>query len=338
MAHALGEYCLLNDFSPYDVEVFDYEDHGKFYKGAKPDLEMSTCVDGYVDFVEHLFKKCELTGIEASGEIIVNDTFKLAGTSDAYGYEEAPKTLHIVDYKHGMGIPVSAEKNKQLMCYALIMIHKLGLSPDTVALHVYQPREQTGLRDEPLDTWYVSKKELDIFFKSIVKVANQVEGGEISHDVGDYCRWCPNLSKCEEVYTEGERLGKLGDPKDFSTKDLAKALVLIRSLSTLSDTVKAEAVRRLETSQGVPGFKLVRGNGSRAWHDPVEAGEALVERIGEEAYTKTLLSVKQAEDKIGKKKIDELWVRYPGKARVAHESERGKSIAPSIEDVLNDLM
>ena len=44
----------------------------------------------------------------------VEDSF---GTGDCVIV--ADETLQVIDYKHGVGVLVSAEKNPQMMCYAL---------------------------------------------------------------------------------------------------------------------------------------------------------------------------------------------------------------------------
>jgi len=337
-AHALAEHCLVNKISPLDVEKFDYENYGEYFKDAEPDDTMAACIEGYVDFVEGLIAKSDYHEIEGTYKTVVAGDLMLTGTYDALTYEKEISLLNVIDLKYGMGLPVSAENNKQLMCYALLACFKTGITPKTVAIHVYQPRDLNGVRDDPLDTWYMKYEDLQDYYREIVKVAKNVDAGKIEYCIGDFCRWCKALTKCPKVYSEVKRLTNLGEAKNFTSEDLSTALTLVRALSKLDEGVKAEARRRLESAKPVPGYKLVNGNGSRKWLDEEDAKDELEERLGEKAYApRKLLSVTKAEALVGKEELKEYWHKLPGKPRVAHESEKGKSITPSVDDVLNDI-
>ena len=53
-------------------------------------------------------------------------------------------TMHVIDYKHGLGILVSAEDNPQMKCYALGALELFDdiYDIDTVSMTIYQPRRQ----------------------------------------------------------------------------------------------------------------------------------------------------------------------------------------------------
>ena len=75
------------------------------------------------------------------------------GTSDAILI--AGGTMHVIDYKHGLGILVSAVENPQMKCYRL---GALGLFDgiydiDTVSMRIYQPRRQN------ISTFEISKDD-----------------------------------------------------------------------------------------------------------------------------------------------------------------------------------
>ena len=63
----------------------------------------------------YFFKEQHLE-MEIGGEFI-------EGTPDVYGYDEASKTLHIIDYKTGRSYVV-AENNDQLLAYAMLVMHR----------------------------------------------------------------------------------------------------------------------------------------------------------------------------------------------------------------------
>lgn len=63
------------------------------------------------------------------------------------------------------------------------------------------------------------------------------------------------------------------DPTKMDDKELAQILDAAPLLEQLIKGVKAEVKARLERGVPVPGYKLVRGNGSRAWKLPSEEME-----------------------------------------------------------------
>ena len=60
------------------------------------------------------------------------------GTSDAILISDG--TMHVIDYKHGLGILVSAEDNPQMKCYALGALELFDdiYDIDTVSMIIYQ--------------------------------------------------------------------------------------------------------------------------------------------------------------------------------------------------------
>lgn len=55
--------------------------------------------------------------------------------------------MHVIDYKHGLGILVSAEDNPQMKCYALGALELFDdiYDIDTVSMTIYQPDARTFL-------------------------------------------------------------------------------------------------------------------------------------------------------------------------------------------------
>lgn len=86
--------------------------------------EMEDCADGYCAFVmEEVAKARERC---ADPLVLVEqrlDYSRYVGIEGSFGTGDcvivSDGLLHIIDYKHGLGVLVSAEKNSQLSCYAL---------------------------------------------------------------------------------------------------------------------------------------------------------------------------------------------------------------------------
>ena len=68
----------------------------------------------------------------------------------------ADDVLQIIDYKHGPGVLVSAEKNPQMMCYALGVLELFDGIYDinSIQMIIFQPRR------ENVSTYNISKEEL----------------------------------------------------------------------------------------------------------------------------------------------------------------------------------
>ena len=106
------------------------------------------------------------------------------GTMDA-GWV-AGTTLYCSDLKYGMGEPVSAERNRQQMLYALGYWHFKGRpAVEKIVVCIDQPRAG-GLK-----FWECSLKELLSFGDVVESVWNQIQSGDtefVPTDKG--CRWC----------------------------------------------------------------------------------------------------------------------------------------------------
>ena len=68
----------------------------------------------------------------------------------------ADGTLRVIDYKHGLGVLVSADENPQMQCYALGALELFDdiYDIDTVSMTIYQPRRQN------VSTYEISKDDL----------------------------------------------------------------------------------------------------------------------------------------------------------------------------------
>jgi hypothetical protein len=129
--------------------------------------EMQECAEGYRDAVLDLYNQLKLRSPDAHLYVEQEISFEEYvpggfGTSDCVIIGDGE--MLVVDYKHGNGVPVSAEGedgkgNPQLKCYALGAY--LAFSPlyniEKVTLVIYQPRignfSQFSLPVEALLTW-----------------------------------------------------------------------------------------------------------------------------------------------------------------------------------------
>ena len=105
-------------------------------------------------------------------------------------------TLSITDYKHGKGVPVSAENNPQMRLYALGALKRYksvyGGSIKKVCMTIDQPRIQTEPSSET-----ITVEELLAWGESIKPVAAKAYMGLGAFCPGEHCRFCRGKAKCK---------------------------------------------------------------------------------------------------------------------------------------------
>ena len=139
-AHALCEYKLRKLLGMEVQNPLDTPVGLQYY-----DNTMEDAATGYAAFVlellEEIRKSCPdpIVMVEQRLDFSrwVKDGF---GTGDAVIVADG--TLHVIDFKYGTGVPVSAEGNSQMRLYALGAVDMFGelYDIDTVVMTIYQPR------------------------------------------------------------------------------------------------------------------------------------------------------------------------------------------------------
>ena len=214
-------------------------------------------------------------------------------------------TLHVFDYKHGQGVPVSAENNPQLSLYGYMayMSHH-DLPVKNVELHIVQPRADNT------NAWKTTVEHLCTWFDEIVqpqaeRVIEICETGK--YTLEDFtvtksgCRFCKAKAACpamtREVSTELDLPRVLTVPD--STEKLARLLDFKPVAEAYFDAVEKKVFDLLSNGQSVPGFKLVSGRpGNRKWTDSAQALDELKKaklKMSEYYKTPEVISPSQAE-------------------------------------------
>jgi hypothetical protein len=120
----------------------------------------------------------------------------------------------------------------------------------------------------------------------------------------------------------------------MSGEDVVKVLNISSVFSSWAAEVEAYAQSVLERGGSVPGYKLVAKRAIRQWADVEDAAAQLENILGEEAFTKKLLSVAQAEKVLKKMKLElsEDMVTKPDNGlTIAPVSDKRKEVVPFIE-------
>lgn len=162
--------------------------------------EMEDCADGYCAFVmEEVAKARERCSdplvlveqrLDYSRYVGIEDSF---GTGDCVIVSDG--LLHIIDYKHGLGVLVSAEQNSQLSCYALGALDLFDgiYDIERVSLTIYQPRR------ENVSTYTMSREELLAWAKTVLAPAAKLAyEGKGEFKAGEHCQFCKAKATCRK--------------------------------------------------------------------------------------------------------------------------------------------
>ena len=162
--------------------------------------EMEDCAEGYCSFV--MEQVAEAKKSCADPLVLVEqrlDYSRYVGIEGSFGTGDcvivSDGLLHIIDYKHGLGVLVSAEKNSQLSCYALGALDLFdGIYDITeVSLTIYQPRR------ENISTYTMSKDELLTWADTVLSpTAKLAYDGKGDFKAGDHCQFCKAKANCRK--------------------------------------------------------------------------------------------------------------------------------------------
>lgn len=255
--------------------------------------------------------------------------------------------LIITDYKHGKGVPVSAQDNPQMLLYAL------------GALKLYRPiygdmiRRVSTYIDQPrLDSYdgaSMTVEELLAWGESIKPKAAAAFMGTGEFAPGEWCRFCRAKAKCRARANQNTALEDFKDciplgrsipmqteydatgfkPSNCLTdEEIGALLVRAEGLVAWYNDLKEYALVACLNGKTIPGWKAVEGRSTRAWTDQDAALEALMAGGVEEAiiYDRVPKTLAQLEKVIGKQRFGELVggmiTKSPGKPALAAESDK----------------
>lgn len=256
---------------------------GKVYFGITVDREMAACVQEFIDYV------AGIPGDDYNERKVYYTEYAMGGfgTMDAAKAQE--RRAHIIDLKFGEGVQVFAEKNTQLMLYALGFYLTYGwmYELEDFVLTVFQPRLSH------VDSWVITLSDLLKWAETDLRAAVKatLDPGAPSK-AGEWCRFCKFRRVCEirgRSITQ-EMVGELDDldaktgmfPRPARlTQDQVVRILRVRSqaLQWLKD-VESHALSLLAHGEDLGGYKLVEGRSDRRWaHDDEVVAEALREHF-----------------------------------------------------------
>lgn len=258
VAHAVGERCLGDWKSPeyyeglwgdQDGDLYDTEEEARAAVGSagmifEVDEEMIEAVKVYhrtVVKLDRKFKEEYPKTYKRKTAMMIEHKFDLSwlrpemfGTNDLCMFVPG-EILHVLDYKHGMGLVVEVEDNSQLLYYALGALHSLcwdeiaeeydaDLMPREVVLTVVQPRASHP--DGPVRSWTVDPTYiLEDFKAALADAADLARGEKPPLKTGPWCEknFCRAKGICPALEQRTfDDLGEAFEEFDFDEFDVDK--------------------------------------------------------------------------------------------------------------------
>lgn len=339
LAHELAEMKVRNYFYTKD---FGKRKLSSGIKKLKENPmwqdEMMGYTDDYLEYIKGVAlalqsepyvvieKKVDLTNYVPDG----------SGTADCillYG-----DTIHVIDFKYGKSPDgrVSAEKNPQMMLYALgaYDAYKMFYPIQNIRMTIVQPRLSDGISE-----WACSLGELldfGAYVKDRAVLALSGDGEFVPSQKA--CKYCRARGQCHARAQNNVALafvsGKL--PPLITTEEAGRYLEQGEDIAKWLSDLQEWALKECLAGKDVPGWKAVAGRSTRSWTDMDKAFGALEASGIDPAllWERKPLTLAQVEKIVGKKEfqacVGDYVVRSAGKPTLAKTSDQRPAITNKI--------
>ena len=318
-------------------EVIDPTENLTYY-----DAEMQNCAEEYRNYV--------LEQIEAAKEFCKDPQVMIEQRLDFSRWVEngfgtgdcvivADEVLQIIDYKHGLGVLVSAGDdehggNSQMMCYALGALEVFGDIYDInqIKMTIFQPRR------ENISTYTISRDNLLKWANEVLAPTAQLAYvGEGEFKAGGHCQFCKVKATCRKRAEYNLELAKYDFemPATLDDTEIAAILEKVDEMISWGNDIKEYALQQAQSGVHLEGWKVVEGRSNRKHTDEAAVAFA-VKDAGFDPYEKKLLGVTAMSALLGKKKFEELLggliYKPPGKPTLVPESDKRPAMNTAIED------
>ena len=282
-AHALCEYKLRRALG---MEANDPTENLTWFNE-----EMDDCANSYVAYV--------LEQVEAANQTCADPVILIEQRVDFSRWVEsgfgtadciiiADGTLQICDYKHGLGVLVSAEMNPQMQCYALGALELFDgiYDIDTVRMTIYQPR-----RDN-ISTYVLPKDELYHWADELLKpTADLAFAGDGNFLCGEWCAFCKAKHDCRARAETNMELARYDFklPPLLTDEEVEEILARIDDLVSWASDIKEYALQQAISGKEWSGWKLVEGRSNRKYTNDSAVADA-ISKAGFDPYEHISLS------------------------------------------------
>lgn len=310
------------------------------------DREMQECAEGYANFVMEEYEAIRQTCKDA--EVMVEQRIDYSkwvkdgkGTADIIIVSDG--MAEIIDYKHGLGVIVSAESeefggNPQLLCYSLGMLNLFDgiYDIDTIKMAIFQPR-----RDN-VSTYTISKADLLKWAEEVLKpIAALASEGTGQFKAGDHCQFCKVKATCRKRAEYNLEMAKydFAMPDELDDTEIDIILTKVEQLISWGNDVKEYALAQALQGTDYEHFKVVAGRSNRRYTSEEAVAKAVTE-AGFDPYEKKLLGITAMTSLLGKAKFAELLgdltCKQQGKPTLVNKTDKRPALKNSAKEDFND--
>ena len=301
--------------------------------------EMEDCAAGYAAYVSELLETAKQTCADPVVMIEQRVDFS-RWVKEGFGTADciiiADGVLNICDYKNGQGCLVLAERNPQMMLYALgaLEIFDGIYDIDTVRMTIYQPRKSN------ISVYEMDKADLYEWANSeLTQKAQLAYEGQGSFSCGEWCRFCKAKAECRERAEANLALARyeFQTPALLADEEIADILGKVDALTAWASDVKEYALQQAISGTAFPGWKLVDGRSNRRYTSEA-AVAAAVEGAGFDPYERKVLGITAMQKLLGKSRFEELLALYIEKPQGKPTLVRSSDKRPEWNTAKNDFM
>ena len=301
--------------------------------------EMEDCAAGYATYVSELLETAKQAC--ADPVILIEQRVDFSRwVQDGFGTADciviADDILNICDYKNGKGCLVLAERNPQMMLYALgaLEIFDGIYDIDSIRMTIYQPRKSN------ISVYEMEKSDLLEWANTeLTEKAQLAYAGQGEFHCGEWCRFCKAKAECRERAEANLALARYDfePPALLSDTEIADILDKVDALTAWASDVKEYALQQAVNGTVFPGWKLVEGRSNRRYTSEA-AVAAAVEGAGFDPYEKKILGVTAMQKLLGRSRFEELLTPYIEKPQGRPTLVRSSDKRPEWNTAKNDFM
>ena len=273
--------------------------------------EMDKCSDDYAEYITEIVETEKADG--NTPVVLIEQELDFSSyVPDGFGTGDciiiSGSTVYVMDFKFGQGLKVDAEKNSQMMCYAIGAYEALKDIYDikTVVMTIFQPRR------ENISTYTVTTEELlDWANNVLAPTAKLAYNGEGDFAPGDHCQFCKVKFTCRARAEYHTKLLSMDfkEPELLTTGEIAEVLKVAETLTTWVDEVKQYALGRAMKGVRIDGYKIVAGRANRKITNEKKVVKILTD-AGYDVLETKLKNITTLEKMLGKKRFNELVGSY----------------------------
>lgn len=306
------------------------------------DAEMQECAEGYASFVMEEYERakqtCPDTAVLIEQKVDFSPWVK-GGTGTADCILLADGMAEVIDYKHGLGIMVSAESeefggNPQLMCYCLGVLEMFDgiYNIDTIKMSIYQPRR------ENVSTYTMSKADLLQWANgTLAPAALLAQEGKGEFQAGNHCQFCKVKAACRKRAEYNLELARYDFemPATLEEHEIDAILLKADQLISWASDVKEYALNQALQGTDYSHFKVVEGRSNRKYTNEDDVAKTVM-AAGYDPYEKSILGITAMSKLLGKKKFNELLgsliCKPQGKPTLVSKSDKRPAMKNTAQD------